>query len=837
VWPVTSQIGPRTASYTHYNSLGQVDWVADALSNRTTFVYDTTTGRRIAVTDALSNTIHTAYDPEGRIIATWGATYPVAYEYDPFGRMVAMATTRESTNDFAALAAQLAAGASIMSIGSTGSLDITQWLYDQPTGLLTNKLYADNLGPSYTYTPDGRLATRTWARGVTTTYAYDPASGAMTNIAYSDSTPSVSFSYDRLGRQKVAQTFLSATSPATLYTRDYTLAGQVQRESTIFGNALFTLTEKFDTLGRTEGYALSNTVSGISTMISDTTHAYDPVGRLERVAVGGMGEFRYGYLPDADLVQTLAMPNGVTRTVVYDPHRNLPISVTHTNPAGTILAQRTYSYDSINRLTERTQVRAGDVPRPDAFDYNERSELSTALLGTNGYAYAFDSIGNRQTAIENTITNAYLANPLNQYTNILRVSATPREDLPVFDLDGNQTLLHTTTGSWQVDYNAENRPVLFSNETAVITMAYDHQCRRTEMKVMQSGATTRHERYLYRGYLQLAALNLLDATNVIHAITWDPTEPVATRPLGIHLEGEGEGMYTYGFDQVKNVTELFDATGALAATYDYAPFGALTSATGPASDINPLTFSSEIHDTPLGLIYYNFRHLNVLDGWWVNRDPIGEKGGYNYYAYVQNSPYVYFDELGLIVADRTGYDYAIYFGVGSPDGNAIIARAAAYAAREVAAQFKQNDDSTCTNKCIFSVGNLIQSKELRLASKTYDSLYFNGHGEPERLLNPDWRPGMPLTGRNLPPRTKLNFSDGWKFLSDVLTESTVTAKTITPYVCYDRFVDSTNPSGIAVIKFFDSPDPVPSWRTADLVTVMVNEFRAKKCKTVEVRGP
>ena len=88
----------------------------------------------------------------------------------------------------------------------------------------------------------------------------------------------------------MAQTFLSATSPATLYMRDYTFAGQVQRESTIFGTAHFTLTEKYDTLGRTEGYALSNTVSGISTMISDTTHAYDPVGRLDRVAVGFQGQ-------------------------------------------------------------------------------------------------------------------------------------------------------------------------------------------------------------------------------------------------------------------------------------------------------------------------------------------------------------------------------------------------------------------------------------------------------------------------------------------------------------------------------------------------------------------
>jgi len=38
-------------------------------------------------------TTHTAYDPEGRVVATWGATYPVAY--DDFGRMVAMASTRD----------------------------------------------------------------------------------------------------------------------------------------------------------------------------------------------------------------------------------------------------------------------------------------------------------------------------------------------------------------------------------------------------------------------------------------------------------------------------------------------------------------------------------------------------------------------------------------------------------------------------------------------------------------------------------------------------------------------------------------------------------------------
>ncbi len=54
-------------------------------------------------------------------------------------------------------------------------------------------------GPLYTYTPAGRLESRTWARGVTTTYTYDIA-GELSGVAYSDSTPALSYGYDRLGR-------------------------------------------------------------------------------------------------------------------------------------------------------------------------------------------------------------------------------------------------------------------------------------------------------------------------------------------------------------------------------------------------------------------------------------------------------------------------------------------------------------------------------------------------------------------------------------------------------------------------------------------------------------
>ena len=87
----------------------------------------------------------------GQVATNWGSrTYPVAYTYDHAGRMATLTTWTNFAD---------AAGAAV-----------TTWLYDSQTGMLTNKVYHDGKGPSYGYTPGGRLLTRTWARGIVTTY-------------------------------------------------------------------------------------------------------------------------------------------------------------------------------------------------------------------------------------------------------------------------------------------------------------------------------------------------------------------------------------------------------------------------------------------------------------------------------------------------------------------------------------------------------------------------------------------------------------------------------------------------------------------------------------------
>ena len=177
--------------------------------------------------------------------------------------------------------------------------------------------------------------------------------------------------------------------------------------------------------------------------------------------------------------------------------------------------------------------------------------------------------------------------------------------------------------------------------STVVECGYDYQGRRYMKKVTVNGTVASHERYLYRGYLQLAALDMLDNRNVLRTLLWDPLEPVATRPLALVQDAS---LYCYGWDFNKNVTEVFDREGAVAATYDYSPYG-IVGSTGNLAQ--PVQWSSEMNDEELVLVYYNYRYYNPADGRWINRDPIAEEGGINIYNFLCNNIIAQFDRLGL----------------------------------------------------------------------------------------------------------------------------------------------------------------------------------------------
>lgn len=97
----------------------------------------------------------------------------------------------------------------------------------------------------------------------------------------------------------------------------------------------------------------------------------------------------------------------------------------------------------------------------DTFVHNTRSELVEANVNSKEFEYTFDNIGNRQASIEDNNAKMYDTNELNQYSAISENGAAAFESQ--FDADGNQTLIKTSTGIWSTVYNAENRPVSFTN--------------------------------------------------------------------------------------------------------------------------------------------------------------------------------------------------------------------------------------------------------------------------------------------------------------------------------------------------------------------------------------
>jgi RHS repeat-associated protein len=87
--------------------------------------------------------------------------------------------------------------------------------------------------------------------------------------------------------------------------------------------------------------------------------------------------------------------------------------------------------------------------------------------------------------------------------------------------------------------------------------------------------------------------------------------------------------------------------GSNTARFEYGPFGEPIRASGPRAADGRIRFSSKYTDQESGLVYYGYRFYNAATGRWINRDPIGERGGLNLYGMVNDNPVNLFDPLGL----------------------------------------------------------------------------------------------------------------------------------------------------------------------------------------------
>ena len=604
----------------------------DSAGNVTTTSYLPCCDNPACITDALGGTVCYSYDIRGRKTAEYGtAIQPACFAYDEADHMVALTTFRSNEEDITSDPSNRTDG------------DTTAWLYDEATGLELKKTYADGSRISKTYDELNRLKTLAKARGVVTIYTYASLTGELVSASHNDGTPGWEFTYNHLGQM------ISVRDASGIRAFSYDAYGRTQQD-TSFGTVESCIQEEYDTFGRSAGCRLM-----VGTRTVQHSHLdYDSKGGMIGINLEGLkSPFTWEYDQTIGLLNHLTYPNGMVRNNAYHPTLNLVTAIGYRKGEEDELATcHEYDYDALIRPVQRRD--SWDKTTPETvrdFTYNGRSELVEDRIGRGGsFNYQYDNLGNRKAARELEKEVAYESNPLNQYTEI----AGEGEDFtPAYDADGNQTRIMTSTGIWEVSYDANDRPVIFTQEDGrtVITCSYDYRGRRFEKKVSVNGAVSSHCRFLYRDYLQVAELDLRHPEPVlVKSYLWDPTEPEATRVLMMTCWQEN-GMKVkehlcFMHDALKNVTSIFDGQQKQQARYEYAPFGSPITEEGDMARENKFRFSCEFSDDELGLVYYNYRHLNPADGRWINRDPIAEQGGWNLYGFIDNRVINCIDILG-----------------------------------------------------------------------------------------------------------------------------------------------------------------------------------------------
>jgi RHS repeat-associated protein len=299
-----------------------------------------------------------------------------------------------------------------------------------------------------------------------------------------------------------------------------------------------------------------------------------------------------------------------------------------TRPNGSVT---TYQYDIVNRLTQMTTTLSGNTLTQYTYTYNAQD-----LRDTENFIEPLPRAG-----YNNELDN-YTCNNVNELTTINN----PGQKNLVYDASGNLVQGYTPAGyQFTAAYDSANHLTSFTytdGNGAVNNTQYTYLGSLLLEKTQYlNGTKTSDTRYVFDG--SQATQERDGNNNVVNEYTWGLGLPGGIG--GLLQVAQGGNPYSYLYDGKGNVTALLNASGQPAAAYQYDPFG--QPQTLLASVTQPMGFSTKAYDPQTGLSYYGYRFYSPSLGRWLTRDPLGETGGINLYAYVQNNPVNLLDPLGL----------------------------------------------------------------------------------------------------------------------------------------------------------------------------------------------
>ena len=620
---VTDANGHATTYY--WDSQGRVTKIVDALGHSRTFSFSSD-NKPSQTTDPLNTQTSYSYDANNNLTQAQntGTSETVSYGYSDSSHPFFPTSQIDAQSHHLAY-----------TYDSNGNLEFVD----------DNTLGGYGQLAQYIYNPNGTLKQMN-VGGSVTSFGYD-THGNQTSITHPSPLGGESFSYDSLSR---VSTSTDGLQQQTSYTYDaldrvtkLTYAGGTTVSYVYDDNGnLSSMTDPTGTTGYTydkDNRVLTKTLPG-GTQLS---YSYDPVGKLLTFTDGG-GQVSYGYNQVNELV-TLTEPGGARTTFGYDA-KGQRISTSYPNgvvmgmgydraghltsigaaKGSTTLVRFFYQYGSAGLAFDSFDL-AGNTTNYTYDTLNRLREVAVSHGTTqvNDFKYKYDNPGNLTSAtlgIGATPTT-YTYNAANELTSSTQGSTTTTYS---YDADGN--LSGWSSGGLSFSYNTLNQT------TAISGNNYSYSGSDQTDRV-QAGSTS----YVY-------SFNGLSSQSDSSGTTYYTRCSCAKGTL--IDERTPSGAYYYLFDGQGSIVGLTDSNGTLVSTYQYDPYGNLTSSTGSVT--NPWRFAGGYFDSSTGLYKFGTRYYNPGFGRWSQQDPLRgqlkDPTSLNRYVYAGDDPVNFTDPSG-----------------------------------------------------------------------------------------------------------------------------------------------------------------------------------------------
>lgn len=553
-------------------------------------------GRPTTVTDPFGNTTKAAYDANGNVETITDAnSHVTGYTYDSADQLVEVkaatgATTKTTFNSMGQVATRTG--------GTGGTREIKYDIRGRPIEAI------DPLGRKTTYEYDlaGNRVKVTDPAGRATSFTYD-AGDRKTKIDYSEAaTADVTFAYDKNGN------VIEMTDGTGTTKRSY--------------DAFDRLIEV--TNGKAEVVKYEYNQAGDTTKLTypngkSITRGFDSLGRLEKVVDWFGKETKFSYYRNSQLkATTFPAETGNVDEYAYD-RRGEVAQITMKKGLET-LASFAYTRDKVGLVEKTVQKGFPEGPEEIVYGYDAANRLTKS----NSTSFSYDA-ANSPTMIG---SDSYTYDKAGQI-------ATASNATHTFDKLGQRTKTTPLSGP-------------------ATTYAYDQAGNLLSVSRPAEGEVSEiNNTFKYDG----TGLRTTETNGAsTYPMVWDMTQslPLLLRkgndyyiygPEGLPVEQViSSGTHFFHHDQQGSTRILTGSTGSVIGTYEYSPFGALTSFSGSQS--TQMGFAGQYRSHTSRLIYMRARTYDPTTAQYVTTDPLVGASS-EPYSYAADNPLNQSDPSGL----------------------------------------------------------------------------------------------------------------------------------------------------------------------------------------------